>query len=562
MKGMQKISRGKGFEGVLKYAFGRDSRFKEPGFVVGGNMSGFSISELSREFGFAHAIRPDIEKPVWHNSLRLPKGDKLTNAEWDKIAHAYMEKMGFSKLHPFVAIEHNDEEGQHIHLIASRVSLIGEIFLGRNENLISTRIIAELEVEHGLTITKGLDYDENNRIVSPKRKVAKVSRGELEKAVRTGEVPVRLQLQNLVNEARKGKPTVVSFIERLELLGVSVHVNISKTGKLNGFSFSLEGIPFKGSDLGEKYTWSSLKKSGVTYEQNRDFEELAKRSGKEISFGGSADSGLSTQNPANRRVSEPVAESVVEPDFGPDEGINDVIGVGQQPVNSNFDSEISGSDVNVERRSVVADREVEFGTGKIPGKNETARVGSAGEDSGKIGLWEIGDFEAEQEDSRVVGRGSRTESRGRRAGSGKRETQEKPSLTADRNNSIYDFHLFIIGSNDRSRVLTQEPLTQEDWRKIGYVPDVFESGPPAFFKDQFVQMRDFGNRLEFSKDSNMVGAGARGIAAAVEKGWSDIEAKGSDEFVIALYQAARDQGFTGKINGVTQQEFFEMRPSQ
>lgn len=562
MKGMQKISRGKGFEGVLKYAFGRDSRFKEPGFVVGGNMSGFSISELSREFGYAHALRPDIEKPVWHNSLRLPKGEQLSNQQWDKIAHDYMSKMGFSPLHPFVAIEHNDEEGQHIHLIASRVSLTGEIFLGRNENLISTRIISELEVEHGLTITKGLDYDENNKIISNKRKVAKVSRGELEQAVRTGEVPVRVRLQNYVEEARKGKPTVVSFIERLELVGVSVRVNVSATRKLNGFSFELEGIAFKGSDLGNKYTWSSLKKAGISYDEGRDFEELAKRSGKEISFGGSANSRIAEENPANSRIFESVAESVSQSNFRPDEGITSYFGEPESSIDSNFDTEISRVDDSVERRSDLADRAIKHDFGKVTGTNETARVGSAGADSGKIGLWESGDSKEEQEDSGTFAGSSRTEPGSGRVRSRKRETQEKPSVTENPNLNFCVFSCFDISSDDSRGDHPQEPLKLEDWRKIGYVPEVFQDGPPAFFKDQFVEMRDFGNRLEFSKDSNSVGAGARGIAAAIEKGWSEIEAQGSEDFLRAVYQAAQDQGFAGKINGIGHEEFFEMHPSQ
>ncbi|WP_223920870.1 hypothetical protein, partial [Aeromonas caviae] len=36
------------------------------------------------------------------------------------------------------------------------------------------------------------------------------------------------------------------------------------TGRMNGFSFEVAGVPFKGSDLGKGYTWAGLQKSGVT----------------------------------------------------------------------------------------------------------------------------------------------------------------------------------------------------------------------------------------------------------------------------------------------------------
>ena len=276
MKGMQKIKRGSGFEGVLSYAFERDTPFAEKGLLVGGNMSGTTIEELTREFGVSHSLRPDVEKPVWHNSLRLPPGDTLGHDVWWQIAKNYVEEMGFKPSNPYVAILHDDAEGQHIHIIASRVGFDKSLYLGQNENLISTRIIQSLEPKYGLTITKGLEYDENNRIVTHASK-SRPSKGEVEQANRTGEAPVRLRLQAIVDAATKGKPSVVAFIERLEVQGVTVLPNLASTGKLNGFSFELDGIAFKGSQLGAAYSWSKLQKSGVGYEQDRDYAELSKR---------------------------------------------------------------------------------------------------------------------------------------------------------------------------------------------------------------------------------------------------------------------------------------------
>jgi hypothetical protein len=276
MKGMQRIKRGSGFEGVLNYAFERDTPFAEKGVLVGGNMSGETIAQLAREFGVSHSLRPDVEKPVWHNSLRLPTGDKLSNDAWSQIARDYVEQMGFKPSNPYVAVLHDDAEGQHIHIIASRVGFDRSLYLGQNENLISTRIIQSLEPKHGLMVTKGLEYDENNRIVGRAAK-SRVTKSEIEQANRTGEAPVRMRLQAMIDASVKGKPSVIAFIERLELQGVTVLPNLASTGKLNGFSFELDGIAFKGSQLGANYSWSKLQKSGVNYEQERDFAELSKR---------------------------------------------------------------------------------------------------------------------------------------------------------------------------------------------------------------------------------------------------------------------------------------------
>ena len=273
MKGMQKISRGGSFAGVMAYAF--DGDLDNPreleGEVLGGNMSGRDPKALAREFNASRAVRPDVEKPVWHNSLRLPEGDKLTNEEWSAIGDAYMKKMGFNENHQRVYVLHDDEAGQHIHVVASRIALDGSLFLGRNENLISTKIIAELEKEFGLTITKSANYDEKGKVVMPDR--SRPKSGEVGKFERTGEPTGRFVLTDLIDQAIADKPSASVFAERLVLSGIQVRANFSKD-KLNGFSFVIDGIPFKGSQLGKQYTGKALFERGLSYEQDRDYAQL------------------------------------------------------------------------------------------------------------------------------------------------------------------------------------------------------------------------------------------------------------------------------------------------
>ncbi len=274
MKGMNRVKRGRGFRGVLNYIFGRDKEHKEsPGILVGGNMSGHNPQLLAHEFGITRKLRPDIEKPVWHNSLRLPKGESLASDEWVKIADDYMERMGFGPLHLRCYVLHDDPEGQHIHIAASRIALDGSLYLGKNENLASTRIIQQLEIEHGLTITKGPEYVDGKikmrEIKSPKKT-------EMEKGLRLEVKPPRLVLQELLDLAIREPKTVIKFVQFLEENGVTVLPNLASTGRLNGFSFGYEGLSFKGSGLGDGYKWSNLAKV-IDYEQTRDFAELAKR---------------------------------------------------------------------------------------------------------------------------------------------------------------------------------------------------------------------------------------------------------------------------------------------
>ncbi|EMR8987671.1 TPA_asm: relaxase/mobilization nuclease domain-containing protein [Salmonella enterica subsp. enterica serovar Newport] len=252
MKGMQKIKRGKQFAGVVLYSLKSGSHHKITPYVIGGNMTGSTAAELISEFEGPRLLRPDVAKPVWHNSLRLPKGETLSARQWTAFADDYMTRMGFTGTHLRCYILHDDSDGQHIHIIANRINLAGgKLYLGKNENLISTRIISELERVHGLTETTPASGGH-------RRDKRKPSRNELMMAQRTAAPCTKTVLQTLIDNALANHPDMLNFIRLLEQAGVSCRPNISSTGKMNGFSFQYQGTAFKASQLGKKYSWSSL----------------------------------------------------------------------------------------------------------------------------------------------------------------------------------------------------------------------------------------------------------------------------------------------------------------
>lgn len=267
MKGMQKIKRGKNFAGVVFYALRPASHHKTPPSVIGGNMDGSNAGELIAEFNATKALRPDVAKPVWHNSLRLPKNEALTDAQWSEIADDYMSRMGFSETHLRCYALHDDAAGQHIHIIASRIELSsGKLYLGKNENLISTRIIQDLEQDYQLTRTKGPKA--SPAAPSPKPKLKK-SRNEMMIEKRTGELCPKGIIQNALNELLDTRQSITDFVQQLVAQNIRPIPNIASTGRMNGFSFEYNGIAFKASQLGKGYSWSALQ-SRIDYQQERD----------------------------------------------------------------------------------------------------------------------------------------------------------------------------------------------------------------------------------------------------------------------------------------------------
>ncbi|MDK1181944.1 relaxase/mobilization nuclease domain-containing protein [Cronobacter sakazakii] len=269
MKGMQKIRRGKSFAGIVLYALKPGSHHKKDPIVIGGNITivGNAAKDLITEFDSTKQLRPDVQKAVWHNSLRLPKGESLTAKQWSCIADDYMTRMGFSETHLRCYILHDDEDGQHIHIIASRASLdAGKLYLGKNENLISTRIIQELEKDYQLTRTKGPKA--SPAAPSPKPKLKK-SRNEMMIEKRTGELCPKAIIQNALNELLGSRQSIIGFVQQLLAQRIKAIPNIASTGKMNGFSFEYSGISFKASQLGKAYSWPALQ-GKLDYQPERD----------------------------------------------------------------------------------------------------------------------------------------------------------------------------------------------------------------------------------------------------------------------------------------------------
>lgn len=274
-----KLNRGNGFRGALNYVFEKGDAEK-----VGGNMSGLSVSELTKEFGITRKLRPDCKNPVWHCSLALPKGDRLSVEKWGQLSAEFMQEMGLDPTNFLYDVQrHSDTDFDHIHIVASRIGLDGSLWHGQNDVFLAIEATQALEKKHDLTLTPGFDPEH-------KKDRKSLTANEVNMGVRTEMKPPRLVCQDAIDAVLQnhGVMSAPKFIEHLEALGVRAVPSVASTGKMNGFSFEAEGIPFTGSKLGDGYKWAKLQLKGVEYVQTRDFEELAnakRRAGERAAIG-------------------------------------------------------------------------------------------------------------------------------------------------------------------------------------------------------------------------------------------------------------------------------------
>lgn len=257
-----KIVRGSGFRGVLDYAHKVQSSY------IAGNMSGNNPKDLAKEFGVARQMREDVTKPVWHCALSLPNGERISDEKWARISEIFMKEMGFTELHQFKVVKHEDTNKQHIHIIANRIGLDGSLWYGQKEAIKAIELTQKIEKKFGLVITAGLENSTGKKALT---------KGEIEMSLRTGEAPAKQVLQNTIDSALSGKQSIFAFMEKLEKANIKVIPNVAKTGKVSGLSFECDGVYFKGSQLGKKYAWNELIKRGVTYEQDREGQKLIDR---------------------------------------------------------------------------------------------------------------------------------------------------------------------------------------------------------------------------------------------------------------------------------------------
>lgn len=298
---------GKSFKNRVKYILKDDHDF------ICSNMASDynNVSDLTDEFKTVSSFRQDIKKPVFHAFLSLPKDEKLTDEKWQEIAKDYLKEMNIDiEKHQYICVRHKDTDQDHIHIVANRVGLDGSVWHGQHSAFNTIAACERLEVKHSLTITQSLKGQKSD--------VSAPTKAEIEQALRTGEKPARLVLQNALQAALVGKPDLSTFLERLQAVGIEPAFNVASNGNVAGVSFGIKNneknIFFKGSSLGKKFSWNTIKNK-VKYDKNRD-DELIRRFA------------------ARKKYDEnSIRRSFVEPNINDDRTIirndDDIIGVSQ-----------------------------------------------------------------------------------------------------------------------------------------------------------------------------------------------------------------------------------------
>ena len=182
-----------------------------------------------------------------------PKDEKrLPVSELMGITHLFAKRMRLDN-HQWVAVTHKDTDNRHIHIIANRISLYGEVYDTTFVSNRAAKVAEEISREKSLTIAKE---------VKAERKHQK------EKASPTREQTKKVVQQICYSLLDKYRDTGITghsmFLYELNKNGITIERMKNKQGKVYGLKFSFGGQSFKASEIGREFGYRSLQKNFET----------------------------------------------------------------------------------------------------------------------------------------------------------------------------------------------------------------------------------------------------------------------------------------------------------
>ncbi len=295
------ITKGNGFHGCVAYVLGKDEAE-----MLTTNMGGETPAQLAREFRLFSNANERVQKPVLHLSINPAPSDRLLD-DWElcRITQDLLDGLGLSR-NQFIAVKHNDAEfdGQprpHIHIVVNRVDYEGKCNDDYLDFMRTQTVLRRIEKDYDLTIQPS-SWEVEDKKVQPKY---------LKLVENTGEKNVVDKIKDGIQRAAADEPEMPTFVARLLKENIEVGFHFTRTGKIKGISYCMDGQPFKGGELGNLYSHVGIQnKLKVNYKQDYQNEIVSLIENYKLGINiddGATSSNNSTDN--NDSTSEPIADN-------------------------------------------------------------------------------------------------------------------------------------------------------------------------------------------------------------------------------------------------------------
>ena len=215
---------------------------------------------MAADFEMQRALRPSLNKAVFHGLISFYPGEKVKDKIMAEIAKEYLQKMGIINTQ-FAITKHTDKNHSHLHIIANLVNNNGEAIKDSWIGLKGKKVAQELTKKYGLkeaiskdlslTNLEALNEKEGTRYIIYQAILEKLS-----KCKNLDDLKQKLQQENIE----------------------TLYKYRGQTNELQGISFKMGNYKFKGSEIDRKFSLGNLEKS---IQQMQSLKEL--KSGNTLS---------------------------------------------------------------------------------------------------------------------------------------------------------------------------------------------------------------------------------------------------------------------------------------
>lgn len=277
-----KITTGSNFDRLFRYLLKDDKQAR----LIGGDrlLLEPNAKELASQFNWIASTRPTTKKPVKHLSIGFAPTDGVVDDSIKvAISEAVVNGLGYTN-NQWIAIAHgrNDpghdwqHDHDHIHIVINAIDFNGERVSDSFDKTRLEKILRELEKEYDLTTV--VSSHECDR-AAPRRsrdrqrpKTNQLKRYQRESRKypdKTPEIPMMAKLEAAIDVASRDKPTMTSFIGRMQQLGIDVRPRITEKGRKR-ISYRLGNFKVRGVPLHNGSFPKLISERGIDFDEVRD----------------------------------------------------------------------------------------------------------------------------------------------------------------------------------------------------------------------------------------------------------------------------------------------------
>ncbi len=239
--------KGKSFKGCVSYVMHEGATLLEAEGVLAD-----TTKDIIRSFAMQRSGRKEIKQPVGHIPLSFSPEDKerLTDEFMVQLAKEYMKEMGIKNTQ-YIIVRHNNTDNSHLHIVYNRIDNDLKLISVNYDYKRNIKVCKKLKDKHGLTYGTGKEKVKREKLKGPDK--------------------VKYQIYDAIKAVLPRCTNPNDLKSLLDQSAIEAEFKLSRTTyEIEGISFRLGNICFKGSEVDRKFSYGNLKKE---FDKNIEIEE-------------------------------------------------------------------------------------------------------------------------------------------------------------------------------------------------------------------------------------------------------------------------------------------------